>query len=122
MYQSTMHVPLLLAGVALLRETVSRTPGALASLRPALDRHVQTNEVRRSAALLGGFLTVAAETGLLMASPSETTLIVLGAAGVVGILETDTVAFWSAATAIGLTITMDILASGPLTGAAMNPA
>ena len=30
-----------------------------AELRPALDRHVQTNEVRRSAALLGGFLAVA---------------------------------------------------------------
>jgi CPA2 family monovalent cation:H+ antiporter-2 len=48
---------------------------------------------------------VAAETGVLMASPSETTLIVLGAAGAVGILTRDTVAFWSAATAIGLTIT-----------------
>jgi CPA2 family monovalent cation:H+ antiporter-2 len=48
---------------------------------------------------------VAAETGLLMASPSETTLIVLGAAGVAGILRADTVAFWSAATAIGLTVT-----------------
>jgi hypothetical protein len=33
-------------------------------LRPALDRQVQTNEVRRSAALLSGFLTVAARTGL----------------------------------------------------------
>src|SRR5262245_12306919 len=29
-------------------------------LRPALDRHVQTNEVRRCMALLAGFLTVAA--------------------------------------------------------------
>ncbi len=48
---------------------------------------------------------VAAETGLLMASPSETTLIVLGAAGAVGILGDETVAFWSAATAVGLTIT-----------------
>ncbi|HEY0627825.1 MAG TPA: cation:proton antiporter, partial [Sphingomicrobium sp.] len=48
---------------------------------------------------------VAAETGLLMASPSETTLIVLGAAGVAGVLRGETVAFWSAATAIGLTIT-----------------
>ena len=48
---------------------------------------------------------VAAETGLLMASPSETTLIVLGAAGVAGILSGETVAFWSATTAIGLTIT-----------------
>lgn len=33
-------------------------------LRAALDRQVQTNEVRRSAALAGGFLTVAARTGL----------------------------------------------------------
>jgi CPA2 family monovalent cation:H+ antiporter-2 len=48
---------------------------------------------------------VAAETGLLMASPSETTLIILGAAGVAGILRSETVAFWSAATAIGLTVT-----------------
>jgi len=48
---------------------------------------------------------VAAETGVLMASPSETTLIVLGAAGAVGILSRDTVSFWSAVTAIGLTIT-----------------
>jgi CPA2 family monovalent cation:H+ antiporter-2 len=48
---------------------------------------------------------VAAETGVLMASPSETTLIVLGAAGAAGILSGETVAFWSAATAIGLTIT-----------------
>jgi hypothetical protein len=31
-----------------------------ALIRPELDRQVQTNEVRRSAALLGGFLTVAA--------------------------------------------------------------
>jgi hypothetical protein len=35
-----------------------------ATLRPALARQVQTNEVRRSAALLGGFLTVAATHGL----------------------------------------------------------
>jgi CPA2 family monovalent cation:H+ antiporter-2 len=55
---------------------------------------------------------VAAETGLLMASPSETTLIVLGAAGVAGILGTDTVAFWSAATAIGLTITPLLASAG----------
>ena len=35
-----------------------------AFIRPELDRQVQTNEVRRSAALLGGFLAVASETGL----------------------------------------------------------
>jgi CPA2 family monovalent cation:H+ antiporter-2 len=55
--------------------------------------------------LSGARLGTAAETGLLMSSPSETTLIVLGTAGAVGILTSDTVAFWSAATAIGLTIT-----------------
>lgn len=35
-----------------------------AVIRPELDRQVQTNEVRRSAAMLGGFLAVAAATGL----------------------------------------------------------
>ncbi|MDQ3077333.1 MAG: cation:proton antiporter [Pseudomonadota bacterium] len=55
--------------------------------------------------MAGARAGVAAETGLLMASPSETTLIVLGAAGLAGILLPETVAFWSAATAIGLTIT-----------------
>src|SRR5262245_27299710 len=35
-----------------------------ATLRPALDQHVQTNEVRRSSALLGGFLTIAAASAL----------------------------------------------------------
>lgn len=55
--------------------------------------------------LAGARAAVAAETGVLMASPSETTLIVLGAAGAVGLLSGDTVAFWSAATAIGLTVT-----------------
>ncbi|MEO8618398.1 MAG: cation:proton antiporter [Sphingomicrobium sp.] len=48
---------------------------------------------------------VAAETSVLMASPSETSLIVLGAAGAAGVLQQDTVAFWSAATAIGLMLT-----------------
>lgn len=57
---------------------------------------------------------VAAETGVLMASPSETTLIVLGAAGVAGILSGETVAFWSAATAIGLTITPLLASLGRL--------
>ncbi|MBW0145201.1 cation:proton antiporter [Sphingomicrobium clamense] len=47
----------------------------------------------------------AAETGVLMASPSETTLIVLGAAGAAGVLTRDTVAFWSAVCALGLSIT-----------------
>ena len=55
--------------------------------------------------MAGAPAAVARETGILMASPSETTLIVLGAAGFAGILSGETVGFWSAATAIGLTLT-----------------
>lgn len=47
----------------------------------------------------------AIETGVLMASPSETTLIVLGAAGAAQIIDAETINFWQVATAIGLTIT-----------------
>ena len=48
---------------------------------------------------------VAAETGLLMASPSETTLIVLGTAAQAGLILPATASFWQIVTAIGLTIT-----------------
>ncbi|MBL0924728.1 MAG: cation:proton antiporter [Sphingomonadaceae bacterium] len=47
----------------------------------------------------------AVETGVLMASPSETTLIVLAAAGAAQLLSPDVINFWQVATAIGLTIT-----------------
>ena len=61
-----------------------------------------------TAALLwfGGARTgVAAETGILMASPSELTLVVLGAALTAGLIDGPTATFWSGVTAIGLTIT-----------------
>ena len=48
---------------------------------------------------------VAAETGLLMGSPSETTLIVLGTAAAAGLIAPATASFWQTVTAIGLTIT-----------------
>ncbi|MGY4395867.1 CPA2 family monovalent cation:H+ antiporter-2 [Sphingomonas sp. UYAg733] len=48
---------------------------------------------------------VAAEVGVLMASPSETTLIVLGAAGQAQLIQASTANFWQTVTAIGLTIT-----------------
>ena len=55
---------------------------------------------------LGGISSgVATETGVLMASPSETTLIVLAAAAQGGLIGGDSAAFWTAVTAIGLTIT-----------------
>ena len=55
---------------------------------------------------LGGARTaVAAETGVLMASPSETTLIVLAAATTAQLVSRDTAAFWQIVTALGLTVT-----------------
>jgi len=53
----------------------------------------------------GAKRAVAMETGMLMASPSETTLIVLGVAAQARLIGTDTAAFWQVVTAIGLTIT-----------------
>ena len=56
----------------------------------------------RLASIRGG---VAVETGVLMGSPSETTLIVLGAAGQAQLLTPALTSFWQTVTAIGLTIT-----------------
>lgn len=55
--------------------------------------------------LNGARTGTATETGVLMGSPSETTLIVLGAAGAAQIIDGTTINFWQVATAIGLTIT-----------------
>jgi CPA2 family monovalent cation:H+ antiporter-2 len=55
---------------------------------------------------LGGARTaVAAEAGVLMASPSETTLIVLGSATAAQLISPDTASFWQIVTATGLTVT-----------------
>jgi CPA2 family monovalent cation:H+ antiporter-2 len=48
---------------------------------------------------------VALEVGVLMSSPSETTLIVLSAAAAAQLILPSTAAFWQIVTAIGLTIT-----------------
>jgi CPA2 family monovalent cation:H+ antiporter-2 len=53
----------------------------------------------------GARIAVAAETGVLMASPSETSLIVLGSAAAAQLISRDTAAFWQIVTAIGLTVT-----------------
>jgi len=55
--------------------------------------------------MMGARKSTAAETGVLMASPSETTLIVLGAATTAMVIDTDTAQFWQIVTAIGLTVT-----------------
>ena len=63
----------------------------------------------------GSRLGMAAETGLLMASPSETTLILLGAAAASGAIAADMATFWQAVTAVGLTITPLLATAGKLT-------
>ena len=55
--------------------------------------------------LMGARRSTAAETGMLMASPSETTLIVLAAATSALLIQPGTAQFWQIVTAIGLTIT-----------------
>ncbi|HYW15447.1 MAG TPA: cation:proton antiporter [Allosphingosinicella sp.] len=55
--------------------------------------------------LNGARRAVAAEAGLIMASPSETTLIVLAAAAAAQLIRPETASFWQIVTAIGLTIT-----------------
>ncbi|HEU0135084.1 MAG TPA: cation:proton antiporter, partial [Allosphingosinicella sp.] len=55
--------------------------------------------------LNGARRAVAAEAGLIMASPSETTLIVLATAAAAQLISAETAAFWQIVTAIGLTLT-----------------
>ncbi len=55
--------------------------------------------------LMGARRSTAAETGILMASPSETTLIVLAAASSALLIQPGTAQFWQIVTAIGLTVT-----------------
>jgi CPA2 family monovalent cation:H+ antiporter-2 len=53
----------------------------------------------------GARTAVAAETGVLMASPSETTLVVLASASAAQLIDPATAAFWQVVTALGLTVT-----------------
>ena len=55
--------------------------------------------------LMGARRSTSAETGVLMASPSETTLIVLAAASSALLVDAETAQFWQIVTAVGLTIT-----------------
>ena len=55
--------------------------------------------------LMGARAGTSTETGILMASPSETTLIVLGAAQATRLISQDAAQFWQIVTAIGMTVT-----------------
>ena len=58
----------------------------------------------------------AVETGVMMASPSETSLIVLGAAAGAGLLSATEAGFWTTVTAIGLTVTPLLATAGKRMG------
>ncbi|WP_296716095.1 cation:proton antiporter [Erythrobacter sp.] len=55
--------------------------------------------------VMGARRSTATETGVMMASPSETTLIVLAAATAAMVVDFETAQFWQTVTAIGLTVT-----------------
>ena len=55
--------------------------------------------------VMGARRGTATETGILMASPSETTLIVLSAATAAQLVQPGTAQFWQIVTALGLTVT-----------------
>jgi CPA2 family monovalent cation:H+ antiporter-2 len=65
---------------------------------------------------MGARRGTAAETGVLMASPSETTLIVLAAATSALVLDQETARFWQTVTAIGLTVTPLLARLGAVLG------
>lgn len=66
---------------------------------------------------LGGWRSaIGAEIGLLLASPSETTLILIGAASASGLIAPGTASFWQAVAALGLTITPLLAVLGRVAG------
>lgn len=71
--------------------------------------------------LMGARRGTATETGILMSSPSETTLIVLAAATQALLIQPGTAQFWAIVTAIGLTITPLLARLGRLLGQRMEP-
>lgn len=86
-------------------------PLLLAVLGVGIVKALVTTQLLRMAGVRTG---IAAETGVLMASPSETTLIVLGAALAGNLILPSTAAFWTTVTAIGLTITPLLARAGHL--------
>jgi CPA2 family monovalent cation:H+ antiporter-2 len=71
--------------------------------------------------LIGARRGTAVEAGILMASPSETTLIVLAAATTAQLIATETAQFWQIVTAIGLTITPLLAALGRILARRVEP-
>ena len=72
--------------------------------------------------LTGARRSTATEAGILMASPSETTLIVLGTATTATLIQPGTAQFWEIVTAIGLTVTPILARLGHLLARRIEPA
>jgi len=72
--------------------------------------------------MMGARRSIAAETGILMASPSEMTLIVLAAATEAMLIQEGTAQFWAIVTAIGLTVTPLLAMLGRAIGRRADPA
>ena len=68
----------------------------------------------------GSRVGVAAETALLMASPSETTLILLGTGAAAGVIRPEAASFWQVVTALGLTITPLLAKLGRVAGRSVD--
>jgi len=71
--------------------------------------------------VMGARRSTATETGILMASPSETTLIVLAAATDALLIQPGTAQFWQIVTAIGLTVTPLLAMLGRHLGRQVEP-
>ena len=72
--------------------------------------------------MMGARRSTATETGILMASPSETTLIVIAAASSAMLIQPGTAQFWQIVTAIGLTITPLLARLGRVVARRVEPA
>jgi len=71
--------------------------------------------------LMGARTGTATETGVLMAAPSETSLIVLGAATQALVIDAETAEFWQIVIAIGLTVTPLLARLGTMAGRRVEP-
>ncbi|WP_235425408.1 cation:proton antiporter domain-containing protein [Croceibacterium mercuriale] len=105
-------------GIDLVQLWSNLGPIALAVVSVLTLKAVVTGVLLR---LMGARLGTATETGILMASPSETTLIVLATAATAQLIQPGTAQFWQMVTAIGLTITPLLAALGRLIGRRMDP-
>lgn len=114
-----LGVFLITVGMSLdLSSLVSRWPEVLAAL--ALVLVIKTLVTGALLRLSGSRTGVAAETAVLMASPSETTLILLGAGAAAGLINPQSAAFWQLVTALGLTITPLLAKLGRLTARSVD--